>query len=158
MSIGGVSGSMPDFSSMRANMEARMAERFASDDADGSGGLSLSEFTEAHKNGPPGGPGGPGGAAKVAGNQPSTEELFAELDGDGDGEITQEEFAAAKPPAPHGDFATDTLSTLLSAQEEAGSSAILDLLKASSEEASEVSEEDELTSTLLASLDEDEDA
>lgn len=167
MSIGGVSGSTPDFSSMRANMEAKMAERFASDDADGSGGLSLSEFTESHKNGPPGGgpggpggprgAGGPGGAANVAGSKPSAEELFAGLDSDSDGEITQEEFAAAKPPAPYGDFASDTMSSLLSAQEDSSSSAILNLLKESADEAEETSESsaDDLLSALLESLEED---
>lgn len=175
MSIGGISGSTPDYSAMRAEMEARMAERFKSDDADQSGGLSLEEFSNAKEKGPsgpggpggprgaggpkgPGGPGGPGGAAGIAGSQSTTEELFAQLDADEDGELTEEELAAARPPAPHGDFATDTLASLLSAQEEAGSSSFLEMLQSASEtEESEETDETDILNQLLDAL-EDEDA
>lgn len=114
MSIGGISGSMPDFSSMRAQMQEKMAERFKADDTDQSGGLSLEEFANAQANRTQ----GAGGPANVAGGPPPVEEMFAQLDGDGDGQVTEAELADAMPPPPQGSFSADTLQALLAAQED----------------------------------------
>ncbi|MCW2309645.1 EF-hand domain-containing protein [Rhodobium gokarnense] len=148
MSIGAVSGSMPDFSAMKAMMEDARAERFAKDDADGSGGLSLEEFSDAHENRPQ-------GPAEVAGG-PSVEEMFAQLDTDGDGEVTEaelEEGAPKGPPPgpPPGEFSSETFSSLLSVQEESSSGSITDLLSSGNEASSEATEED-LLSELMESL------
>jgi Ca2+-binding EF-hand superfamily protein len=114
MSIGGVSGSMPDYSSMRAQMQDALSERFKADDTDESGGLSLEEFTEAQANRTQ----GSNGPANIAGKAPPAEEMFAQLDADGDGQVTETELSDAMPPAPQGSFSTDTLQALLAAQEE----------------------------------------
>lgn len=114
MSIGGVSSSMPDYSSLRARMQENMSERFKADDTDQSGGLSLEEFAEAQSSRAQ----GAGGPANIAGGPPPAEEMFAGLDQDGDGEVTEEEMASAVPPPPQGSFSADTLEALLAAQED----------------------------------------
>ncbi|MDA7949558.1 MAG: EF-hand domain-containing protein [Hyphomicrobiaceae bacterium] len=122
MSIGAISGNVPDFSSMRANFEKMQAQRFEGADADKSGTLSLDEFKQAHANRPQ-------GPANVAG-APSAEEIFAEIDTDGNGEVSSEEFSSFKPPRPPGGsgappagggLASDTLASLLALQEESSS-------------------------------------
>lgn len=121
MSVGALSGSTPDFSSLRANFEQIRAQKFEHADADKSGALSFDEFSQAHEN-------RPNPSADSAGGL-STEELFASIDANEDGEVSSDEFAALKPeggrppppppPPPGGGGAVsyDTLSTLLGLQD-----------------------------------------
>ncbi len=152
MSIGAVSGGMSDFSSMQARMQDMMAQKFATADADGSGGVSLEEFEGMRADSPM-------GSAKPAG-APSAAEAFAQLDADGNGEVTSAEFESARPPSPAGDFSPDMLASLLQTQEVSGQTATLDSLVAAAE--TEVSTEDDLVDGLLdllsGSEDESEDA
>ena len=163
MTIGGISGSQPDFLAMRAKMDERMSARFVSNDADQNGGLSFDEFSQAHANraegrGGVGGPrpgghhGGSGGAESISETDKVTlvENLFAKLDTDENGEITEEEIKAArppKPPAPHGNFSNDMMSMLLSAQEETNGS-VMDMLTSLSDEDSDEDENSSILSML----------
>lgn len=147
MSIGSVSGGQADYSAMRAKMDAKMSEMFAEDDTDGSGGLSLEEFSAAHEAREAEGPGGSeaaSGAEKL-----SAEEMFAEMDEDGDGQVTEEEMVASRPPPPHGNFSDDTLTSLLAAQEESQEDSVSSILSAALETSEEDSSEDDLISELL---------
>ena len=148
MSIGALSGGGFDFSSLRAQFEQARAAAFEQADADKSGGLSLQELESARAESPFGG-------ANSAGS-PSTEEIFAQLDADGNGEVSSTEFTSARPPTPAGGFSPEAFASLLSAQESEGSTSILDLFAASSEE--EVSEETDLIGSLLDALEEDEES
>lgn len=125
MSIGAIGSGGPDFSSLRAQFQEAAAAKFKESDTDQSGGLSLDEFSKAHESSLL-------GSANSAG-RPSVEEVFSKLDGDGDGEVTEAEFSAAKPPTPAGGFSPEAFAGLLSAQEDTGSNAILNLLSASAE-------------------------
>ena len=116
MSVGAISGAMPDLSALRSQMQQLAADKFSASDADGSGGLSLAEFKEAQSS-------APFGAAKTAGAPPA-EEIFATLDADGDGEVTSSEFTNAKPSFV-GNFSSGSLSAMLAAQEDAGGSPFL---------------------------------
>lgn len=72
--------------------EAIRQKMFSRFDADGSGGLSLDEFTEAHDN-RPAKPGSVEGARSV-------DEIFSEIDTNGDGELTEEELLAHRQNNP----------------------------------------------------------
>ncbi|MCP4936905.1 MAG: EF-hand domain-containing protein [bacterium] len=121
MSISGMSGSVPDFSSMRARMQENISERFNAGDTDQSGGLSLDEFSLLHKEHLLGGV----GQEKIAGEPPKAGEIFSRIDENGDGQISQDEFAAGRPPGPppppQGNFSSNTLEMLLALQEEISS-------------------------------------
>ncbi len=87
----GSAGSAVDMAGMQAEIQAKAQDKFATADADGSGGVSLEEFTTAKAEAPE-------GLAKPAG-APADEEIFAALDGDGDGEVTESELMAMKETA-----------------------------------------------------------
>lgn len=148
MSLGSVSASMPNFSAMRARFQQSPSERFAADDTDKSGGLSLKEFTAAHEA-------RGAGPANSAG-APSAEEIFSKLDSDGDGEVTLSEMEANKPKRPPAEFSPETFSSLLSAQEESGSNSLSDFLSALS--GASGSSDSDVLSQLLEALGETEDA
>lgn len=125
-----------------------MSERFAADDTDKSGGLSLEEFTAAHET-------RGAGPANSAG-APSAEEIFSKLDSDGDGEVTLSEMEANKPKRPPAEFSPDMFSSLLSAQEESNSNSISDFLSTLS--GSDETAGTDVLSQLLEALGETEDA
>ncbi|MFV3076175.1 hypothetical protein [Niveispirillum fermenti] len=106
MSISSIS-SANIYAPSAAARQQRAQEKFQAADADGSGGLSLEEFSAA-------GPKGADANARAAG-RPSAEDMFASLDSDGDGNLTQAEMETAFQRMGDG-----TRRTLLDAQEQAG--------------------------------------
>ncbi len=121
-------------------MKAMRERMFAKVDADGSGGLSVEEFTEMGKNRP--------GGAKAAGEGPDAAELFAEIDADGNGEVSQaelEEHAKSRRPSgpppgppPGGLLNAETsssLATLLNEKVDDEGTTLADLLEAADDEA-----------------------
>lgn len=110
MSVSGISSGAFDLSSLKALRLEKGAELFNKNDTDKSGGISIGEFQAAQN----------ASALSQAKNsdQASLEEIFSHLDEDGSGEVTAKEFLNAKPPAPGGNFAPDTLSSLLQLQEQ----------------------------------------
>lgn len=106
MSISSISGANV-YAPPAAARQQRAQEKFQAADADGSGGLSLEEFSAA-------GPKGAGAAARPAG-APGAEELFSSLDSDSDGNVTQAEMETAFQRMGDG-----SRRTLLDAQEQAG--------------------------------------
>jgi len=153
MSIASISGGTPDFSALRAQFEEARNAKFASFDADESGGLSLDELKEAQANSP--------FAAAKGGNSKSVDEIFASLDADGNGEVSSSEFSAAKPPSGGpigaGSFSPEMFLGLLSAQEESlsGGASIVDLFTSTTPDESE---EVDLVDALLGSLEDNEDS
>ena len=139
MDISSTSSAM-DLMAMREEMAARREEMMAKSDTDGSGGLSIEEFSETAANSPM------GGAESADGK--SVEDIFAEIDADGDGELTsaemEEHMEANKPPAPQ--MSAETGSALTMLQESLNTS--------STEETSLV---DSLLEQLEASDEDDED-
>lgn len=86
----------------RPDPEEMAQELFTSTDADGSGGITLEEMTEAI-------------AAKSdgSGNGPDAEELFNSMDTDGDGVVTEEEHEAGLASM-HKDLAQASMLTSMS--------------------------------------------
>lgn len=100
MYTGGISGGPPNAS----DMGARMSKMFAKDDADKSGGLSLKEFLAASE------------VRKAKDSEGfSAKEMFKKMDLDKNNQITKEEMMA--PASSHGKLSSDTMSSLLAAQE-----------------------------------------
>lgn len=147
MNIGGMSGGQPSFSAMRTTMDAKISENFATGDIGSSGGLSMDEFSAAHEarkaDGHHGGRDGLQGARAIDGaKRPTVEDVFAKMDQDRDGQVTEAEMLASRPPPPpppHGNFSANTLSGLLTAQENAQEDGINQILSA----AVDISEGDE---------------
>jgi len=130
-------GSGMDFTAMKDQMAAMRDQMMAKSDTDGSGGLSIDEFSQAAANRPI------GGAESAEGK--SVEDIFAEIDADGDGELTSaemEEHMEANRPQ----MSAQTGAALTMLQESLNSS--------STEENSFI---DSLLSQLEASDEEDED-
>lgn len=136
MDISSASSTM-DLAAIREEMAARREEMMAKSDTDGSGGLSIEEFSEAAANGPM------GGAESADGK--SIEDIFAEIDADGDGEVSsaemEEHMEANKPPAPQMSAQTGAALTMLqeslntsSTEETSLVDALLEQLEASEEE------------------------
>lgn len=102
-------GSGMDLTAMRDQMAAMREQMMAKSDTDGSGGLSIDEFSQAAANRPM------GGAESAEGK--SVEDIFAEIDADGDGELTsaemEEHMEANKPPAPQMSAQTGSALTML---------------------------------------------
>lgn len=121
MSIDSISGSIPDFSALRERLQERISEKINGADTDGSGGLSIEEFSQLAENRPV-------NPAKSA-DKPSIEEIFARLDADQSGEITKAEFkSAAEQAKPFGQFSGNLAAVLLSAQEKGEQVETTDLL------------------------------
>jgi hypothetical protein len=127
MSIGGISGGTFDLTSLKALRHEKGLELFKKNDTDKSGGISISEFQKAHETNPL----APLSQAKNT-DQASLEEIFAHLDADGNGEIGIKEFRDAKPPAPGGNFAPDTLASLLQLQEKSSENPFQKLVETAS--------------------------
>ena len=130
-------GSGMDFTAMKDQMAAMREQMMAKSDTDGSGGLSIDEFSQAAANRPI-------GEAESAEGK-SVEDIFAEIDADGDGELTSaemEEHMEANRPQ----MSAQTGAALTMLQESLNSS--------STEENSFI---DSLLSQLEASDEEDED-
>lgn len=127
MSIGGIPGGTFDLTSLKALRYEKGLELFKNSDIDKSGGISFSEFQKAHEVNPL-------GSLSQAKNtdQASLEEIFAHLDTDENGEIGLSEFKDAKPPAPGGNFAPDTLASLLQLQEKSAETPYQKLLETAS--------------------------
>lgn len=98
-----------DLMAMREEMAAMREQMMAKSDTNGSGGLSIEEFTEASANRPV------GGAESAEGK--SIEDIFAEIDADGDGEVSStemdEHMEANRPPAPPMSAETGSALTML---------------------------------------------
>lgn len=124
-----------DISSTGSGMDLMAAMReqmMAKSDTDGSGGLSIEEFTEASANRPMGG-------AESAGGK-SVEDIFAEIDADGDGELSsaeiEEHMEANRPPmsAQTGSALTMLQESLSSTEDTSLVDALLEQLEASDED------------------------
>jgi Ca2+-binding EF-hand superfamily protein len=87
-------------SNMQAFQQAR-GQLFSKADSDGSGALSLDEFSAIGQNLP----GGKNDSSKI-------QSMFSKLDTDGSGDLSQAEMEAGKPPMP-----PDMVQSLLSLQE-----------------------------------------
>lgn len=100
-------------------MRQMREKMFSRADGDGSGGLSLDEFSAIGQGRNGTGAAESAGSAASAAATDRAKEAFSRLDTDGDGSLTQAEMEAGRPPPPNGGMAPDTMSALLSSQESA---------------------------------------
>lgn len=136
--FGGIqAGQRPDFS----QIQSQKAEAFSAANTDGEEGLTLDEFSELKANSPFG--------ARESSNAPSTEDVFSAFDSNEDGILSEDEFVNRQPPGPGSKFSSDAFASLISLQEDGGSSLIDSLLNSTSTEESDGEEsEDDLISAL----------
>ena len=101
-----------DFAAMRDRFQQMREQKFATIDADGSGGLSLEELQTAAAESP--------FADKIKDRDMSPEERFARADTDGDGELTREELDTARQNT-RSKFSNEMMAFMLNMQETGGS-------------------------------------
>jgi len=134
MQVGGVGGGFDP--TMMQQMQQKMMSTF---DADASETLNMEEFSSLH--------------AKMDARRPegvespgSAEEIFNQIDTDGDGELTQGELQTFREnnPPPHR-FGSDTMASLLAAQEQSenGWMSLVDALESDDDEASSEDDKDD---------------
>lgn len=137
---GGISGGQkPDFS----EIQSRKTEAFNTANTDGEDGLSLEEFDQLRSDSPFG-----------SANGPSSEDIFAELDSDEDGILSEDEFVNRQPPGPGSNFSSDTFASLISLQEDGGSSLIETLLNSGSTEETDEADDEDAEDALISALNE----
>ncbi len=100
-----------DYAAMRDRFQQMREQKFATIDADGSGGLSLEELQTAAAESP--------FADKIKDRDMSPEERFAKADTNGDGELTREELDTARQNA-RSKFSNEMMAFMLNMQESGG--------------------------------------